>query len=98
MDRKNDIKVDSFIHLGNYYSLDRVTHGSEDYSMGHCLVEYNNELYLADTLEEEIHTDEGSNFNLSGMGKHDYVGDITEEIGIPWLDEGNTNISYRCID
>ena len=50
MDRKNDIKVDSFIHLGNYYSLDRVIHGSEDYSMGHCLVEYNNELYLADTL------------------------------------------------
>ena len=98
MDRKNDIKVDSFIHLGNYYSLDRVTHGSEDYSMGYCLVEYNNELYLADTFEEEIHTDEGSNYNLSGMGKHDYVGDITEEIGIPWLEEGNTNISYRCID
>ena len=85
MDRKNDIKVDSFIHLGNYYSLDRVTHGSENYNMGYCLVEYNNELYLADTLEEEIHTDEGSNFNLSGMGKHDYVGDITEEIQIKIL-------------
>lgn len=98
MDRKNYIKVDSFIHLGNYYSLDRVTHGSENYNKGYCLVEFNNELYLADTLEEEIHTDEGSNYNLSGMGKHDYVGDITEEIGILWLEEGNTNISYRCID
>ena len=57
MDRKNDIKVDSFIHLGNYYSLDRVTHGSENYNKGYCLVEFNNELYLADTLEEEIHTE-----------------------------------------
>ena len=37
---KNDIKVDSFIHLGNYYSLDRVTHGSENYNMGYWFCQW----------------------------------------------------------
>lgn len=71
---------------------------SEYYYRGHCLIEYNNELYLADTLKEEIETDEGSGYNLSGMGKHDYVGDITEEIGIPWIDETRTNVDYTFIE
>ena len=98
MDKENNIKVDSFIQFGNAYSLDRVSHGSVDLYSGNCLVEYNGELYLADTLEEQIYTDEGSGFNFSGMGKHEDVGDLTRELGLPWLEEGNTNISYTYID
>lgn len=99
MNNKDEIKVGSFITYNNPYdAVDRVTHGSERYYMGHCIVEYNNELYLADTLEEEIYTDEGSAYYMSGMGKHGYVGDITEEIGIPWIDEGTTKINYQYID
>lgn len=99
MNNKDEIKVDSFITYNTPYdAVDRVTHGSEYYYMGHCIVEYNNELYLADTLEEQIYTDEGSAHYMSGMGKHDYVGDITEEIDIPWLDEGTTKINCQYID
>lgn len=98
MDKENNIKVDSFISLGNGYSLDRISHGSVYLNFGKCLVEYNGELYLADTLEEQIYTDEGSSFNFSGMGKHDTVSDIIQEMGLPWLDEGDTNISYKYID
>lgn len=99
MDNKDKIKVDSFIlHNYPYSELDRVTHGSEAYYMGYCIVEYKEELYLADVLEEEIYTDEGSMYDLSGMGKHNSVGDITDELDIPWLREGGTDIQYRCID
>ena len=99
MSNKDELKVDSFVYYDNpYYAVNRVTHGSEYYYRGHCLIEYNNELYLADILKEEIETDEGSGYNLSGMGKHDYVGDITEEIGIPWIDEARTNVDYTFIE
>ena len=98
MNKENDIKVDSFINLGSCYSLDRVSHGSINFNAGNCLVEYNGELYLADIFEEKIYTDEGSSFNFSGIGKHEDVGDITRELGLPWLDEGTTNISYTYID
>lgn len=99
MSNKDELKVDSFVYYDNPYdAVNRVTHGSEYYYRGHCLIEYNNELYLADTLKEEIETDEGSGYNLSGMGKHDYVGDITEEIGIPWIDETRTNVDYTFIE
>lgn len=99
MSNKDELKVDSFVYYDNPYdAVNRVTHGSEYYYRGHCLIEYNNELYLADTLKEEIETDEGSGYNLSGMGKHDYVGDITEEIGIPWIGEASTNIDYTFIE
>lgn len=99
MSNKDELKVDSFVYYDNPYdAVNRVAHGSEYYYRGHCLIEYNNELYLADTLKEEIETDEGSGYNLSGMGKHDYVGDITEEIGIPWIDETRTNVDYTFIE
>lgn len=99
MSNKDELKIDSFVFYDNPYdAVNRVTHGSEYYYKGYCLIEYNNELYLANTLKEEIETDEGSGYNLSGMGKHDYVGDITEEIGIPWIDEARTNVDYTFIE
>ena len=99
MSNKAEIKVDSFVSYDNPYdAVNKVTHGSEYYYKGYCLIEYNNELYLANTLEEIIDTDEGSAYNLSGMGKHDYVGDITEEIGMPWIGEARTNIDYTFIE
>ncbi len=99
MSNKAEIKVDSFVSYDNPYdAVNKVTHGSEYYYKGYCLIEYNNELYLANTLEEVIDTDEGSAYNLSGMGKHDYVGDITEEIGMPWIGEARTNIDYIFIE
>ena len=99
MSNKAELKIDSFVFYDNPYdAVNRVTHGSEYYYKGYCLIEYNNELYLANTLKEEIETDEGSGYNLSGMGKHDYVGDITEEIGIPWIDEARTNVDYTFIE
>lgn len=95
-----EIKVGSFVTYENPYdSIDRVTHGSERYYMGHCLVEYNNELYLADTLEEVIDTDEGAGYCLSGMmRKHNYVSEILQELGIPMIGEARTNIDYILID
>lgn len=99
MSNKFEIKMDSFVSYDNPYdAVNRVAHGSEYYYKGYCLIEYNHELYLANTLKEVIDTDEGSAYNLSGMGKHDYVGDITEEIGIPWIDEARTNIDYLYIE
>ena len=99
MSNKDELKIDSFVFYDNPYdSVNRVTHGSEYYYKGYCLIEYNNELYLANTLKEEIETVEGSGYNLSGMGKHDYVGDITEEIGIPWIDEARTYVDYTFIE
>ena len=62
------------------------------------MLEYNNELYLADTLEEIINTDEGSSYNPSGASKCSCVGEITEELGIPWIDEENINVEYLYID
>ncbi len=95
---ENDIKFSSFIHIKNCYRYDRISHGSADLNMGHCLVEYNGDLYLADTFEESIYTDEGSAFDFSCMGKHESVLDITQEIGLPYLEFGNTHISYTFID
>lgn len=93
------IKVDSFETYENpYNTIDRTSHGSESYYAGHCLLEYNNELYLADTLEEIINTDEGSSYNPSGASKCSCVGEITEELGIPWIDEENINVEYLYID
>ena len=93
------VKVDSFETYENpYNTIDRTSHGSESYYAGHCLLEYNNELYLADTLEEIINTDEGSSYNPSGASKCSCVGEITEELGIPWIDEENINVEYLYID
>ena len=98
MENKN-IKVDSFETYENpYNAIDRTSHGSESYYAGHCLLEYNNELYLADTLEEIINTDEGSSYNPSGASKCSCVGEITEELGLPWIDEGNIDVEYLYID
>lgn len=99
MSNKDEIKVDSFVFYDKpYNAINRVTHGLEYYYKGYSLVKYNNKLYLANILREEIETDEGSGYNLSGMGKHDYVGDITEELNIPWIDEARTKIDYTFID
>ncbi len=98
MENKN-IKVDSFETYENpYNTIDRTSHGSESYYAGHCLLEYNNELYLADTLEEIINTDEGSFYSPSGSSKISCIGDITEELGLPWIDEGNIDVDYLYID
>ena len=98
MENKN-IKVDSFETYENpYNTIDRTSHGSERYYAGHCLLEYNNELYLADTLEEIINTDEGSSYSPSGASKHSCIGEITEELGIPWINDGNINVEYLYID
>ena len=98
MENKN-IKVDSFETYENpYNTIDRTSHGSESYYAGHCLLEYNNELYLADTLEEIINTDEGSSYSPSGASKHSCLGEITEEFGLPWIDEGNIDVEYLYID
>ena len=93
------IKVDSFEMYENPYDIiDRVSHGLERYYAGHCLLEYKNELYLVDTLEEIISTDEGASYNLSGASKYSCVGEITDELDIPWIDEGNIDIDYLYID
>ena len=98
MENKN-IKVDAFETYENpYNTINKTSHGSESYYAGHCLLEYNNELYLADTLEEIINTDEGSSYNPSGASKCSCVGEITEELGIPWIDEENINVEYLYID
>lgn len=98
MENKN-IKVDSFeIYENPYSAIDRMLHGSESYYAGYCLLEYNNELYLADTLEEIINTDEGSSYSPSGASKHCCLGEITEELGLPWIDEGNIDVEYLYID
>lgn len=99
MNNKYKLKIDSFVYYDNpYYAVNSVTHGSEYYYKGYCLIEYNNALYLANTQKVVIDTNEGSAYNLSGIGKHDYVGDITEEIGIPWIDEARTNVDYTFIE
>lgn len=93
------IKVDCFeIYENPYDTVDRVSHGSERYYAGHCLLEYKNELYLADTLEEIISTDEGSSYNPSGASKYSCVGEITDELDIPWIDEEDIDIDYLYID
>lgn len=98
MENKN-IKVDAFKTYENpYNTIDRTSHGSERYYAGHCLLEYNNELYLADTLEEIINTNEGSSYSPSGSSKCSCVGEITEKLGIPWIDEGNIDVEYLYID
>ena len=98
MENKN-IKVDAFETYENpYNTINKTSHGSESYYAGHCLLEYNNELYLADTLEEIINTDEGSSYNPSGASKCSCVGEITEELSIPWIDEENINVEYLYID
>lgn len=98
MENKN-IKVGAFeTYEHPYNAIDRVSHGSERYYAGHCLIEYNNELYLADTLEEIINTDEGSFYSPSGSSKISCIGDITEELGLPWIDEGNIDVDYLYID
>ena len=98
MENKN-IKVDSFETYENpYNTINRTSHGSERYYAGHCLLEYNNELYLADTLEEIINTDEGSSYSPSGASKHSCIGEITEELCLPWIDEGNIDVKYLYID
>ena len=99
MNNKEELKVDSFVFYDNPYdAVNRVAHGSEYYYKGYCLIEYNNELYLANAVREQIDTDEGSAYYMSGMGKHDSVGDITDEIGIPWINEARTSIDYTYIE
>ena len=61
-------------------------------------MEYKSELYLADTLEEIISTDEGTSYSISGASKFLCVGEITDELDIPWIDEGNIDIDYLYID
>lgn len=93
------IKVDCFeIYENPYDIIDRVSHGLERYYAGHCLLEDKNELYLADTLEEIISTDEGTSYSISGASKFSCVGEITDELDISWIDEGNIDIDYLYID